>query len=302
MRKIALFLFLIAVFACEEYGHPKDIRLVRTEFQRDNGPVFHTEYGYDGVGRITSITEYQDGEAPEVKVTITYEGNDVILFSQLVYDNIYIETIRVVLKLDGRGLTQKRIEYANRVNSDTFRPREVFIYDTLVFEYDGMGLLTKTTGSRYDSTSLMNPSATRVRQVTYTTNFGVESGNLSTSDELVVYKVVAKEGDNTHVSGGSSERRKVYSYAKAYPNKTDFSNAAILNEYKQGHEPYLNIYYKNMSEQFFRSTIDRDLNDEVFFSIEGTTVTERVYDARGLLSIVRIPANVQYTEFRYFYR
>lgn len=300
--KTAIFLLLI-VFSCDESSDPQELRLTRIEATSYDGYIMQTAYGYDMQGRISTITQYRDDDEPTVKVNITYDGNEATLLSYLDFDPSYNQTKKVVLTLNERGLTQKRIEYTEKVNSNMqSRPVEGFIYDTLLFEYDAAGLLSKTMGSRYDSTSLMNPSAKNIRRVISNSTYTVEAGNLSAIDELIVYTVNSSEGSSSTISGGTSERHKLFHYTQSYPNKTDFTNAAILNEYMEYHEAFLNPNYNHMPDQVLLRTIDRDINGDVFFSFETITEMERDYNGYGMLSSVRIPTNVQYTEVKYFYR
>lgn len=299
MRIITIILLSLIVFGCNEFGDHEAGRLVRIEAWSYTGYVLHTQYGYDKQGRITTITQYKDNEEPVVIVSITYNGNEAVLLSSTEFN----QNTKVVLTLTGSGLTQRRIEYTHKVSTtNDVLPSETFVYDTLVFEYDVLGFLTKTKGSRYDSTSWVNLARNQVRRVTTDGTYTVDSGNITASEDFIVYRVVTREENTSNLSGGSSERHSVFNYTKSYPNKTDFSNAAILNEYKQYHEAFLNINYLHMPDQVISTTIDRDLNDEVFFYIEVTRDMERVYNGNGLLSSVRIPEHTQYTEVNYFYQ
>jgi hypothetical protein len=164
MRILALiFLALVVlVFACDKSDDPAARRLTRTEARSYTGYIMHTNYEYDGQGRIIKIRQQKDDEEPVELVTITYEGNDAVLLSHPTFDPSFDYTTKVRLTLNADGLPQKRIEYTYRVSKMIrVQPPEAFIYDTLMFEYDASGFLAKTRQSRYDSLWI-DPTHTRV--------------------------------------------------------------------------------------------------------------------------------------------
>ena len=65
-----LFISLI-VFACKKSNDAAGTKLLRTESTDNSGKIFHTGYGYDGDGRIVTITEYDNNAQPGVAVTVT---------------------------------------------------------------------------------------------------------------------------------------------------------------------------------------------------------------------------------------
>lgn len=299
-----LFLLSLVVFACDRTDDPQVRRLVRTEALSYTGYVLRTEYGYDMQGRIISITQYMDDEAVHNAITISYDGNQTIMLSNTHWDPSYNATSEVVLTLNESGSPQKRIEYIHSVYvlGDGVQPPEKFFYDTMHYEYDGMGFLAKTKRSIYDS-SYINQMQNSVRRWNSNATFTTESSNLTSVDEFIVYNVTQKKDGTTNIiMGGSSERHDSFIYSEAYPNKMDFTNAALLNEDRQHFEPILNKNYKYMPNQVISRTTDRDLDDVVFFNIEGMREMERTYNEEGLLSSVKIPEKTQYREVKYFYK
>ena len=280
----------------------KATTLVRTESVSYSGFVQHTIYEHDRNGRIITIKEARDDAEPAVTVTITYTENEVVLLSAPDWDPSLNQTKKVVLTLDGSGRTQKRIEYTYKQPKLVESSYESFVYDTLHFEYDASGFLIKTEGSRYDSTWI-DATRNQVTRATSHATYTIQSGNVVAIDEFVEYPRVSREGGLTIHGGGSSEYHKIFKYTKSYPNKADFRNAAVLNEYKQYFDLPLNMNWSNMPDQVVQSTKDRHINGTVIFEIESTIEMERIYNGDGLLSAIMIPrGNVQYIETRHFYR
>jgi hypothetical protein len=302
MRILTLIFVSLIFFSCKKSTDPVTIRLLRTESTDNNGNVLHTEYGYDNIGRITTITQYENNAQPVVAVTISYNANEATLLSFPDYDPVYNQTTEVHLTLDANGRILKRIEYTHGVaKTPPVQPTVTFKYDTLICEYDAAGLLMKTTGSRYDST-WVDPTYNIATWFTSRASYTTEAGNLTTSDEYVVYPIITRKRGRTTVSEGSSEYHNVFNYTKSFPNQTDFKNAAVLNEYRFYYEPIFNISYKNMPDQVIRSSMDKDINGSVTFTGTSTVDIERIYNAEGLLSSVNILShNTPYKEINYFY-
>ena len=302
MRILTLIFVSLIFFSCSKSTDPADLRLLRTESKNYNGNMLYTEYGYDNQGRITTITQHENNEQPAVAVTISYNGNEATLLSYPDFEPMANETKQVRLTLGAGGRMVKRIEYYHEVPKATaIQTSEKFRYDTLVCEYDATGLLKKTTTSSYDSASL-NLTFNIVSRSTTSASYNTVSGNLVSQDEYAVYPIITRNGSITTISGGSTERHNVFKYTKAFANNTDFKNAAVLNEYQQYYEPWLNSNYKNMTEQAIRNTIDKDINGSVIFTITTTIDIERTYNTEGLLSAVNIvPGTTQYIAINYFY-
>ncbi len=302
MRILTCIVFFVIFVSCNKSNDSAAARILRTESTDYNGNVLYTEYGYDNDGRIVSITNHENNDQPVVAVTITYSAGDVVLLSNPDTDPVYNQTTEVHLTLDANGRMLKRVEYTHAVaKTPVVQPAEKFSYDTLQCEYDLTGLLNKTTESRYDSTRV-EPTFYTTGTLTATTNYTTDAGNLTSSDEYAVYPRFSNQGGIMTASGGSSEYHNEFRFTKSFPNKTDFKNVAVLNEYALYYEPLLNIKNKNMPDQVIRSSVDKDLNGSVIFTGTTTIDIERTYNADGLLSSVNILShNTPYTTINYFY-
>jgi hypothetical protein len=205
------------------------------------------------------------------------------------------------LTLDATGKLLKRIEYTHRVPDFPGLPSQEFRYDTVVYEYDAGGLLVKSTGSRRDSIWVQQ-DYTVIRQFASTVTYTNNAGNVIARDEYVTYPYRTTQGGVTTISGGSSEYHQVFHYSKAFPNQTDFKNAAVLNEYKQYYDPGLNSNYKNMPDRVVINNIDRDINGTIIFNGNGAVDIDRTYNDRGFLSSVNIlSANTHFRKINFFY-
>ena len=302
MRIFFLIFVLLFFLSCKKSGDSVATRLLRIESTDYNGNVLYTEYGYDHQDRISTITEHTNNEQPAAPVTISYQGNEAVLHSFPEIDPVYNQSTEVHLTLDANGRMVKRIEYTYYVaKTSPLQPPEKFRYDTLLCEYDASGLLKKTTESRYDST-WADSTTNSITRLSFTRNYTTDAGNVTGSDEYAVYPVITRKAGVTTMSGGSSEYHNVFRYTKSFPNKTDFKNAAVLNEYGLYYELWLNVSNQNMPDQAIRSTVDKDINGAVIFSFTSTIDIERSYNTDGLLSSVHVLShNTPYPEINYFY-
>ncbi len=302
MRIRTIIFLLLLFFACKKSNDGTNTKLLRTESTDNSGNTFYTRYGYDNSGRIITISQYENDAQPAVTVNINYSGNDVVLSSFPADDPAFNKTKEVHLTLDAAGRMMKRIEYTHGLaKTPPGQQSETFKYDTLVLEYDAAGFLNKSTGGRYDSI-WVDPTYNSITRFSSVTNYSTGAGNLINSDEYVVYPVITRQGSVTTVSGGSSEYHHVFNYTRSFANKTDFKNAAILNEYRLYYEPYLNISYKNMTDQVITNNLDRDINGSVIYTGNSTINIERMFNSDGLLSSDNIlTQNAPYREIHYFY-
>ena len=302
MRLSFLIFVLLFFSACKKSTDSIAARLSRTESTDYDANVLHTKYKYDNNGRIISITNYQNADQPVVAVTINYSGSEAVLLSFPETDPAYDQTTEIHLTLDENGRTLKRVEYSHALaKMPSVQPTEKFRYDTLLSEYDAGGFVKKTKQSRFDST-WVDSAFTSVTRLTSTVNYTLNSGNITASDEYAVYPVITRRGSMITVSGGSSEYHNEFRYTKSFLNKTDFTNASILNEKRLFYELPLNISYKNMPDQVIMNSVDKDINGAVIFSGNSTIDIERTYNAdRSLSSVNILSHNTPYTKINYFY-
>jgi hypothetical protein len=288
MRIFVPIFSLFFFFSCKKYNESVSTKLLRNESTDYNGNVFCSAYAYDNSDRIISITNYENSDPPAVDVTITYNNNEAILLSHPQEDPLYNRTTEVHLTLDENGRMLKRIEFTQDISKTSPVQTAGHIrYDTLLCTYDAGGLLNKTTESRYDST-LSDPTSYSAGSLADTATYTNEGGHLTTVDEYAVYPRTVSQAGVITLAGGTSRYHNEFRYTKSFPNKTDFKNAAVLNEYALYYELLLNSNYKNMPDQAIRNTIDKDINGTVIFTGTSTVDIEREYNTDGLLSTVNV--------------
>ncbi|MFT3934071.1 MAG: hypothetical protein QM726_10685 [Chitinophagaceae bacterium] len=295
-------LFLPIVFSCSKSSDSSYKGLQSKETTDYTGNIVRFSYSYDAQGRITSITQQKNNGQPTLSLTVNYQGNEAVLLSFPDTDPAYVQKKQVRYTLDATGLPLQRIEFTQlTAKLVPVNPSQEFRNDTIMYEYDASGMLAKTTRSRRDSV-WVETNYTIIRQFSSRATYSNSNGNLQLYDEYVTYPIVTMQGGMTTVSGGSSAYHQVYQYTKAFPNKTDFNNAFVLNEIKASYEPLLNSHYKNMPDKVISDNTDKDMNGVTIFKGIDTINMDRLYNENGLLSSVRIPpGHTQDTLVRYFY-
>jgi hypothetical protein len=310
--KLSLFLFAAAVFISCKKNTEGPLRLLRKEATTYTGVVLKTEYEYDSQNRIIAIKQAENNATLSTAVTISYSGNEAVLISHPTWDPSSNITKEVRLTLDGSGKLLKKIGYSYMVPTSGPSSRR-FIYDTLECEYDAAGFLQYCNSGLYDST-WSEPGYTSVDRSISRNTFTTSTGNLIKKDLYVLWNRVVTNSSGTTTSGGTSESHSVFSYARLFPNKADFTNAAILNEtldfsgvmnyygWVGYFETLLAAQYQNMPERVVNHSTDRDLTGSIIFDYTSTYANERTYNADGLLSVVDITTpGTPYTQLRYFY-
>ena len=191
--RILIMLFISALlFSCKKSADKSTIKLLRTEATDNYDSVLHTEYNYDNSNRIVAIKQYKNSNEPVTAVTISYNGNEVVLLSHPDIEPAYDETTEVHLSLDENRKLLKRIEYTYEVEKVfSTKPSEIFRYDTLLCEYDAAGLLKSTTESRYDSI-YVNATQNNVSRLTSAASYTNDGNNLISIDEHANYPGVIR--------------------------------------------------------------------------------------------------------------
>src|SRR4051812_48069092 len=99
MRIFIVLMISSLLFSCKKSADNSTIKLQRTEATDNTGDILHTEYDYDNSNRIVAIKQYKNSDEPVTAVTISYNGNEVVLLSHPDIEPAYDETTEVHLSL-----------------------------------------------------------------------------------------------------------------------------------------------------------------------------------------------------------
>jgi len=242
-------------------------------------------FNYNSDGRMIGQT-YFDGDVSTPICAISYNGNEAIVIKTLTSPDV-VEDTEIRITLDNEGKALKKIQRTFMEFKGSIIPQRQYIYDTVNYEYDAAGLLKKTTGGRFDST-WFNPNDLEiwVDRSTSTANYTTSDGNFLNSVEVsIINGSHLMNGTTYHFDNKRDEETWVYEYSKQYPNKTDFANAALLNELDI--IPFvLNRNYKKMPDKIIWTLVSKDKNGNLLTSSDGGRNMTLEYDAKGYLSTV----------------
>ncbi len=265
---------------------PAEMRLKEINYKAPAGDVNHTKLEYNSSGKVTRITNQLGTNAAATTFDIIYSGNQITLAS-LAVDSVnrpYADTIRLTVDNDGKVL--KRIRYTFYLYPGTGQAfQRQFIYDTLQFEYDAIGLLTKEIHGSCDSTwkNPYSPSSD-VHRESIVSNFTIVNNNATVKKGNGFITTVHYSGSNKTSNVDSAEVITNFDYTHAYTNKTDFSNAAILDEIDRFSYLPVNKSYANLPEKVDYKLTQKSLNGTTLSATYSTYNFQFNYNSDGYLS------------------
>jgi hypothetical protein len=270
MKKTPYLLFcLFILISCKKNSSldPDGIRLVKIQYV--NKPDYiNSIFDYDAQGRITRISYFENNNPPETRYTIAYNGNEAIM-QEIDATAGAGWNHQIKLTLDADGKPMKRIEYRfMEFFAPATNPQRTYEYDTAVYHYDAAGLLSKIDHTAWDTTWMTQSSILNTYSVreTGTTINTFANGNLSASEKILRQDHVVTQNSISVYSTVNQRINFTYFYTKQYPNKTDFANAAILNEYNLIFNYSINKNYKNLPERIAISEQRTDQNGTITYT------------------------------------
>ena len=277
--KIISIILIVAIFVCackkESFTRFEDIRLTGTETQTQSGGILKSEFDFDEMGRITKVTSRFDTFSVPV-YTISYSGNQVLLtFPGDPSDSIWLN-----LRADGN--VESRITHYYFEPTAPYWQQGIY-FDTLIHEYDAAGLRSKSTYHLFDS-SWNNPGTNTIysRRRQKISSYNNADANIAslTYEENTISNAISAGNTTTTI-------RKVngidtYEYHSKALNKTDFKNAAILDELQLLWTP-VNYRYKYLPDKITVTQVMRDENNNVLSTDNYTMSTEYNYNTFGFL-------------------
>jgi YD repeat-containing protein len=206
----------------------------------------------DPAGKIRQISSKLDNApSPEILYNILYNSNspnEIIVAVPAIVTNGNEITDTTHLFLDGNNRVTKRIRLAfETYYAPQNLPKRTYTFDTTTYEYDGAGLLIKETRGGIDST-WFNPGTveTTNTRTTGESTYTNTNGDLKLVISLTHTTTITRAGSNTFIDIHGSKGNLSFQYVQLYPNKTDFKNAAVLNQLELFGDLPMNKNYQHL--------------------------------------------------------
>ena len=231
---------LVSTSACKKdkpVVNPDEVRLTGLDTKVNGGTsTLHISFVYDPNGKIRQITSRLDNAAsPNILYNVLYNANNpneivVAVPAIVTIGNEITDTTR--LFVDGNNMVTKKIRFAfEGYKAPQNLPKRTYTFDTTTYEYDGAGLLIKETRGGIDST-WFNPGIVETTNIRTTgeSAYTNTNGDLKKVISLNHTTTTTRVGSNTIIEIRGSSSNFSLQYNQLYPNKTDFKNAAVLNQ------------------------------------------------------------------------
>jgi len=227
---------LVLAVACKKNSHVNtdEVRLQTMKTTDSSGNVITLTFPYDQQNRIAGYVYTGANGTSTNGASVVYLGNEITIYYTPVKSSTLNNSTVVWYKLNANNVPDRRIETdLLNVNDGTVQQIETTT-DTTDYFYDASGLLTKATGSYFDSTwykdnrSIPQRETNRTR---YTRDY-TNSNNMMT--QIVVNKTesyIAWRSGTIYTGGTTTDGKYTFEYNHKYPNKTDFNNAVVLAEF-----------------------------------------------------------------------
>jgi hypothetical protein len=281
--------------ACKKDVDTKDVRF--TAYSDFDGVNLRTiKAKYDGSGRIIQLL-HKENNAPEIVFyDVSYKGNEIIMSRSGTTDTI-TSADSIILLVDAANMVQRKIgKLTIQMKPFPGGPAQrIFSDDTTLYEYDANSLLKKKTLHRYDSSWWMayGQAGAEAQVVTEVTDYINVRGNvisytMTRNETRRMYEYGTRSVENTSTTEDWS-----FDYGLNYPNKTDFSNAAVLGQACVWVDAPMNKNYRNLPNQYRYTSRFTDANGSVYQkNYNGVYVLK--YNSYGFLASVGEEARSKY--------
>jgi hypothetical protein len=263
----------------------EEVRLTAIEMQ-STGSTSSITIDYSSAGKITKLVNHPANQPAVTIFNVSYNGNEIIMVTPEVNDGSVKITDTTILVTDGNNRVQKKIRCSfQEFKAPQHNPQRTYIYDTVLYEYDAAGLLKKEAHSSRDTTwfnpptGLSTSTTRRVGGVSYTNS----NGNVTSINDVSDFTAVKYERGNVFTVRNNTVIATSFDYTKAYNNKTDFANTAILNELQVFAGAPLNKSYANLPDKMTVTTISKDGSGTVTSSQSYTINNSMGYNNYGFL-------------------
>ena len=292
MIRLILLLNAICFFflSCKKNDiNTEEVRLTAIETQFAGGSN-RIAIEYNSSGKIVKLTSQSASQPLVTLFNVSYNGNEITMVVPEVINGLARVTDTLRLTTDRNGRVQTKI----RVSSQEYfaNPQRTYIYDTVLYEYDVAGLLAKELHYNKDST-WFNPSAGLRNSVSRTIGTAIytnSNGNLTSINEVSDFTATTLDRGNIYLAKTNTVTVTMFEYTKAFKNKTDFSNAAILNELRFLSGAPLNKNYANLPEKTTITSTTKDGSGTIISNQSSTGSWSLSYNDYGFLSGRNNPA------------
>ena len=309
---IALFACLFFFAACTK-NDPQQIQ--------DDGPqlaAFSVEFidtfrhttevdtftlNYDAMRRISSTAIQLGTQAKQPEYDLHNSGS-TILMTEPPKSGYFSGTDTIWHFLDGDGRLVKKIQHLWwRLDDPGFKPHS-FQRDTIFYQYNAAGLVTKTIRSFQDSTWSANNGQPKLldQHLSEVTIHSISNNNLSSmvSSGNWTHRNYVPSISSDVTTKSSQEVTKTFEYTKGYLNKFDYSNIAVLNNFSWLTYFPMDKGYTNLPDKMTITDIRKDENGTVTFSTNTVLGFTFSYNAEGFISS-RVDNGGQIAKVTYHY-
>lgn len=250
---------------------------------------------YDGQGRIEKVSHAYNSEPSTILFDVSYDASDIILARPMYEDpSVQImDTIRINQDLDGNVRSRMQYRFVKSIapNGDESR---TYIHDTTICEYNAEGLLINLMHNLQDSTWMFGNGGDETKKVirkVELADYTIEGNTLASVNRRGdVFETTYADSDTTTVIT-IEEATIVFDYTKAYPNKIDFSNAAVLNELHAFTDLPLNKKYTYLPNRVHTTKTRKNKDGVVFSTTSVATQNDFTFNANGYAVSKEDPGN-----------
>lgn len=279
-------LFFIACKKEEVQANTDDIRLKEIETIYRDGQKGYETIEYDASGRISKISSRLNNGPVLSLFDVTYSNNEIrlIYLQSNTAAKKTSDTIWLVLDNKQRILQRRSHRYLAVVSLQE-PPQNRYTYDTTNFEYDAAGLLKKQNWSLRDSL-WSNNGMIRIYNTyaTSTTNYTIQGDKVVNANVSGNREIQLRHSGSLSISNYSHTSKHTYHYTKAYPFKTDFSNAAVLNEMNFFNSVGFSKSHAFIPNMIETSAEDKDGNGTITSSDNYTINQHYTYNSYGFIA------------------
>ena len=208
-------------------------RLTGIEF-KSQANIYQYSLEYDATGKISRIT-YQSQQEPRTTLyNISYGTNSIQLARPAFRSpavSIY-DTIRLIMDGYYNILERTQFRFVETKAPDNI-PGKTFLFDTTRFEYN-YGMLLSLTHNKFDTSwskgNAPGAEESKANRLNEVANYIIDGNKLLGVTSISDVSKITYKNSGVTTTLNDEELTIAFEYAKSYPNKTDFSNCAVLNE------------------------------------------------------------------------